>query len=82
MKVYRRELFYVSISVWSGCDLGWAFYVFVFLCFWPGVVLNQGQLSIVVSDWELYLGSFPPPPWVSWVVIFCLVFAPYGTVSV
>ena len=28
--------------------------------FWPGMVLNQGQLSIVVSDWEPYLGSpFP-----------------------
>jgi hypothetical protein len=26
------------------------FYVFVFLCFWPGMVLNQGQLSVVVSD--------------------------------
>ena len=25
--------------------------------FWPGMVLNHGQLSIVVSDWESYLGS-------------------------
>ena len=25
--------------------------------FWPGMVLNQGQLSIVVSDWESYLDS-------------------------
>jgi hypothetical protein len=24
---------------------------------WPGMVLNQGQLSIVVSDWEPYLGT-------------------------
>ena len=33
--------------------------------FWPGMVLNQGQLSIVVSDWESYLGSpFPPSVWV------------------
>ena len=30
---------------------------FVFLCVWLGMVLNQGQLSIVVSDWEPYLGS-------------------------
>ena len=42
--------------------MGWAFYVllsmiFVFLCVWPGMALNQGQLSIVVSDWEPYLGS-------------------------
>ena len=26
------------------------FYVFVFLCFCPGMDLNQGQLSVVVSD--------------------------------
>ena len=32
--------------------------------FWPGMVLNQGQLSIVVSDWESYLGSLFP--FVSW----------------
>ena len=25
--------------------------------FWPGMDLNQRQLSIVVSDWESYLGS-------------------------
>ena len=40
--------------------------MFYFLCFcislfWPGMVLNQGQLTIVVSDWEPYLGSFSPP---------------------
>ena len=50
--------------VWSGCDLG-GHSMFYFLCFgislfWPGMVLNQGQLSIVVSDWEPYIGSpFP-----------------------
>ena len=26
------------------------FYVFVFLCLWPGMVPNQRQLSIIVSD--------------------------------
>jgi hypothetical protein len=33
--------------------------ILVSLCsmFWPGMVLNHGQLSIVVSDWESYLGS-------------------------
>ena len=36
------------------------FLCFLFLCVWPGMVLNQGQLSIVVSDWESYLGSFFP----------------------
>ena len=50
--------------VWSGCDLG-GHSMFCFLCFcismcWPGLVLNQGQLSIVVSDWESYLGSLFP----------------------
>ena len=25
--------------------------------FWPGMVSNQRQLSIIVSDWEPYLGS-------------------------
>ena len=41
--------------------------------FWPGMVLKQGQLSIVVSDWESYLGSL-----FSFrnllIVVFCLVF--------
>ena len=33
------------------------FLSFLFLCFWPSVVPNQRQLSIVVSDWESSLGS-------------------------
>ena len=34
--------------------------MFCISLFWPGMVLNQGQLSIVGSDWEPYLGSpFP-----------------------
>ena len=37
--------------------------------FWPGMVLNQGQLSIVVSDWESYLGSLFPLL-LLWVVDF------------
>ena len=57
-----RDPFYVSILVWSGCDLGGhSMFCFLGFCasmFWPGMVLNQGQLSIVVSDWETYLGSF------------------------
>ena len=47
--------FYVSILVWSGGDLcGHSMFFFLCFCsslFWPGMVLNQGQLSIVVSDW-------------------------------
>ena len=58
----RRELFMSLFLVWSGCDLGghsmFMFLCFLFLCVRPGMVLNQGQLSIVVSNWESYLGSF------------------------
>ena len=68
---------YVSILVWSGCDFG-GHSMFFFLCFcislfWPGMVLNQGQLSIVVSEWEPYLGSFFHTMFL-WLVHFCLVF--------
>jgi hypothetical protein len=67
--------FYVSILVWSGCDLGghsmFKFLCFLFLCVWPGMVLNQGQLSIVVSDWESYLGSFSPLL-LCGILFFCL----------
>jgi hypothetical protein len=38
--------------------------------FWPGMVLNQGQLSIVVSDWESYLGSMLCHLRL-WDVVFC-----------
>ena len=57
------------------------FICFLFLCFWPGMVPNQRQLSIVVSDWESYLGSLFPTC-VLWVVSFCLVSALDRTVSV
>jgi hypothetical protein len=50
-----------SIFVWSGCDLGGhSMFVRLGFCismFRPGMVLNQGQLSIVVFDRESYLGS-------------------------
>ena len=36
------------------------FYVLDFFVVWPGVVLNQRQLSSVVSDWEPYIGRFFP----------------------
>ena len=39
--------------------------------FWPSMVPNQRQLSIVVSDLESYLGTFSHL--CLWVVIFCLV---------
>ena len=40
---------------------------------------NQRQLSIVVSDWESYLGSLFPTCALC-VVIFCLVSVPDRTV--
>ena len=63
LNVSRPDLraIYVSILVWSGCDLGGhSMFLFLWFCIsllWPGMVLNQGLLSIVVSDWEPYLGS-------------------------
>jgi hypothetical protein len=54
------SLFWFGPSVsWGGHFYVLCFYDFLFLCF--GQVLNQGQLSIVVSDWEPYLGAFFPP---------------------
>ena len=48
----RRERF-MSLF-WFGQGVIWVgslmFYDFLFLCVWPGVVLNQRQLSIVDSD--------------------------------
>ena len=55
-----REPFYFSI--WLGQGVKWGghsifcFLGFLISMFWPGMVLNQGQLSIVVSDWDSYLG--------------------------
>ena len=66
----------VNFSIWLGQGVMWGGHsMFCFLCFfismfWPGMVLNQGQLSIVVSDWESYLGS-PFSLLSVWVVDFC-----------
>ena len=50
----HREAFYSLFWLGQGVTrvgvLCHFFYVFVILCFWPGMVLNQGQLSVVVSD--------------------------------
>jgi hypothetical protein len=47
--------------VWSGRELGGLSMFFFSMiwdfCVWPGMVLNQRQLSIVVPDWEPYVGS-------------------------
>jgi hypothetical protein len=47
--------------------------------FWPGIVSNQRQVSIVVSDWMPYLGSLFFVCFL-WVVVFRFVRVPYGTV--
>ena len=53
---------YVFVLVWSGRELG-GLSMFRFLCcvcVWPGMVLNQRQVSLVVSDWGSYLLSLFP----------------------
>ena len=64
----RPDLRELCMSLfWFGQGVIWGGHsMFLFLCFcislfWPGMALNQGQLTIVVSDWEPYLGSFFPP---------------------
>ena len=54
--------------IWGGHSI-FCFLGFFISMFWPGMVLNQGQLSIVVSDWESYLGSLFSFLSV-WVIIF------------
>ena len=70
-----REPFYVSI--WFGQGVIWVgILCVVFLCVWPSVVPNQRQLSIVVSDWESYLGSLFPPPRLWDLVLVLLLLSP------
>ena len=45
----------------------------LFFCVWPSMVLNQRQVSLVVSDWESYLGSLGFTV-VWWVVVSVSVF--------
>jgi hypothetical protein len=56
-----RETFYFSLCLGQG-EMWGGHSIFLFLgsfisMFWPGMVFNQGQLSIIVSDWESNLGS-------------------------
>jgi hypothetical protein len=54
------SLFWIGQGViWVGILCSF-FLCFCISLFRPGMVLNQGQLSIVVSDWEPYFGSFSP----------------------
>uniref|UniRef100_A0A8K9UR98 SOCS box domain-containing protein n=1 Tax=Oncorhynchus mykiss TaxID=8022 RepID=A0A8K9UR98_ONCMY len=60
---HRGDPFYVSILVWSGRELGWAFCV---LCFYDFLCFGQVWFSIrdsclsIVSDWKPYLGTLFP----------------------
>ena len=50
LREHFMSLFWFGQGViWVGslCSM---FFDFLFLCVWPGVVLNQRQLSTVVSD--------------------------------
>ena len=69
---------FLCLYFWFGQGVSWGghsmflFYVLYF-CVWPGMVPNQRQLSIVVSDWESYLGSLFPPVFVGSCFLFlCL----------
>jgi hypothetical protein len=49
--------------IWFGQGVCWgghSMFCVSISMFWPGMVLIQGQLSIVVSDWEPYLGTLFP----------------------
>ena len=66
--------------------VGWVVYVCFsmswYFCFWPGMVLNQRQLSIVVPDWDPYLGSLFSRLMCGWFFsVLCFVYSPYRTVS-
>ena len=62
---HALEILFMSLF-WFGQGVSWGGHTifcvlcFLFLCGWLGMVLNQGQLSIVVSDWEPYLGTVFP----------------------
>ena len=73
-------LCFSMVRVWVGVGSLCLFYYVVF-CVWPGMVLNQRQVLLVVSDWESYLGSLFPPVFRGWLFsVFCCVSAPDRTV--
>ena len=67
------------VRVWVGVGSLCVFF-YVGFCVRPSMVLNQRQVSLVVSDWESYLGSLGFTfGW--WVFVSVWVFGPHGTVS-
>jgi hypothetical protein len=57
-------LYFGLVRAWVGVGILCFVLCFVLLCGWPGMVPNQRQLAIVVSDWEPYWGSMFPPVFV------------------
>ena len=74
---YRQPVFFTSwplflcfvfcfsmVRVWVGGVVYVSLSMIIYFSVWPGMVLNQRQLSIVVPDWEPYLGSL-------FSIVFC-----------
>jgi hypothetical protein len=53
-------LCFSMVRAWVGVGSLCLFF-YVGFCVWPSMVLNQRKVSLVVSDWESYLGSLFPP---------------------
>ena len=74
-------LCFSMVRAWVGWVVYVSFSMIRFFCVWPGMVLNQRQLSIVVPDWEPYLGSLFSIVFRGWLFsVFCCVSAPARTV--
>jgi hypothetical protein len=67
------------VSAWVGVGILCCVFLVLYFCVWPGMVPSQMQLSIVVSDWEPYLGNLFSQ-YGLWVVVFCVL--PYRIVLV
>ena len=64
-------LYFSLVRAWVGVGILCVVTLFLYFCVWPGMVPNQRQLFIVVSDWEPYLGSLFSH-YDLWVVVFCV----------
>ena len=64
-------LYFGLVRAWVGVGILGFVLGFVLLCVWPGMVPNQRQLSIDVSDWEPYLGSLFPTVFVGSCFLNC-----------
>ena len=60
------------VRAWVGWVVYVSFSMICYFCVWPGMVFNQRQLSIVVPDWEPYLGSLLCIVGCGWLFLFRL----------